>query len=192
MMKQLAMMMVLVGGCGDSQIAADEPDAGAGSGSGSDAGAGTDLGWYKSGARIKMNVLNTPDGAKQFLGWHDTQLNDDCTFKKASDGVTRCLPNDMLPHLSAYSDSTCTMPAVFGYACNPAPKYVQAQTMTQVCGGMTTTYGTIWLRGAQITTAYVKNGSSCSLLALDSTLVAYAIGAEVPLSDFQSATSAVE
>ncbi len=40
-----------------------------------------------------MRVGTTPDGAKTFFGWRDTQRNEDCAFANATDGQARCLPS---------------------------------------------------------------------------------------------------
>lgn len=191
-MKKL-LALVLFSACSSDSNATTEPDA-------HDPGPMTDAAvdatpvtpWYTSGSRIKLRTLNTPDGARQYLGWRDTLYGDDCEFRKATDGVTRCLPLDVTPHLSAYSDPACSLPAVILFACNPAPKYIQAMTVTPACASTTiTTYGTVWLRGQQITTVYQKNGS-CNVFNLDVTLVAYKIGTEIPLGDWQSAAVGVD
>lgn len=68
----------------------------------------------RSGTRIKMRVGSTPDGAKEFHGWHDDVLGVDCYFSRATDGARRCLP--ATAHLWAgtllgnayFADEQCT------------------------------------------------------------------------------------
>ncbi len=67
---------------------------------------------YQSGSRLKARVLVTADGARQFVGWRDTQLGLDCTFVTATDGKTRCLPQ--LGGIAVvYADSACSKPLVY-------------------------------------------------------------------------------
>ncbi len=196
MMKQLAMVMFLMVGCGDSQSAAEEPDAAMPDDAGSDdgGGGGTVGTWYKSGTRIKMSVLSTPDGAKQFQGWNDTSRNETCRFVFASDGAMRCLPADSAPHVGTYfSDNACTVPAVIVYTCATAPKYIEVQTAGVTCGVNTAmTYGPVYERGAQLTTIYQRGASTCTATPVSAPYTAYAVGAQVPIADFQSASTAVE
>jgi len=70
-MKLVRVLMTIgVAACGPNDEAFD--DGGNGSGSGLDV--------TQSGSRIKARVLSTPDGAKAFDGWVDTQRNEDCAF----------------------------------------------------------------------------------------------------------------
>ncbi len=65
-----------------------------------------------SGTRLHAKTLVASDGARTFLGWHDTMLDTDCAFATASDLQLRCLPGITLdPTLQAtivYSDAACT------------------------------------------------------------------------------------
>ena len=45
-----------------------------------------------SGSRLKARYASTPDGARIFLVWRDSELGFDCEFQKAEDGKQRCLP----------------------------------------------------------------------------------------------------
>lgn len=46
----------------------------------------------QSGDRLKARWLTTPDGARQFVGWRDTDLGIDCVPRRHEDGSLRCLP----------------------------------------------------------------------------------------------------
>lgn len=190
-MKKL-LALVLFTACGSGSNATTEPDA-AGSNTEVDAGTGKDTSWYTSGTRIKMRTLNTPDGARQYVGWHDTSYDVDCTFRLATDDATRCLPNDVAYHVNLYSDSGCTIPAVLAYNCNAAPKYIEMQTLTAACGGQGSTsyFGAVYTRGAQLSTVYQNNGS-CAAITIGPEFTAYGIGAEIQLSSWQSATVSVD
>jgi hypothetical protein len=57
-----------------------------------------------SGTRIKANMFVTPDGAQQFVSWHDTMTGEDCVFLSTTNGV-RCVPP---PFKVYFPDSSCT------------------------------------------------------------------------------------
>ncbi|MFN7131999.1 MAG: hypothetical protein ACK4N5_07945 [Myxococcales bacterium] len=62
-----------------------------------------------SGTRLKARVGVSPDGAKVFLGWHDSARNEDCSFVLATDNKLRCLPAGR-PSMGRYADANCTEP----------------------------------------------------------------------------------
>jgi len=64
---------------------------------------------YESGIRIKAKVYKTADGAVSFAGWHDTELDVDCSFKEAHDGKYRCVP-PILITAYFFKDSACSEP----------------------------------------------------------------------------------
>lgn len=45
-----------------------------------------------SGKRLRARYYVGEDGSRQFVGWHDKERNEDCSFSVAEDGKTRCLP----------------------------------------------------------------------------------------------------
>jgi len=61
---------------------------------------------WRSGKRLRARVLDGGGGALRFLGWHDTQLDVDCSFLLAADGKLRCLPGEESG--AVYSDAACT------------------------------------------------------------------------------------
>lgn len=67
----------------------------------------------ESGTRIKMRVGETPDGAKMFLGWHDAERGENCSFRVAADGKTRCLP-EVYESGAAFTDENCAQRALLG------------------------------------------------------------------------------
>ena len=146
----------------------------------------------QSGSRIKMNVLSTPDGAKSFSGWHDTQLDLDCNFQLAGDGATRCLPTtDTFQTGAAYfGDAACTIPVAIRSSCmGSEPKHILRYPDQTTCpaGGYR-----VFQAGAKYMTGYFKSGANCTALTPSPTLSYYAVGAEVQPSTFQSATNTVE
>jgi hypothetical protein len=49
-------------------------------------------------------------GFRQFVGWHDSQRNEDCSFSAAPDGTQRCMPDKIDNAIPYYSDAACTKP----------------------------------------------------------------------------------
>ena len=205
-MRKLVVMVMLMG-CGsaspvnETDAPLNENDGGGsddGGGGGDGGGSGVDPTWYRSGSRIKMIVLNTPDGAKQFNGWRDVTRNEDCSFVPTSDGMTRCLPTPVPQSatifdyaLFHFADAACTMPVVrLPASCSPLPTYILTAT---VSGCQTSiTYTAVNQRGQMYTSAYQRSGANCTSTAPDPMYVFYGLGAAVPLSSFQTATRAVE
>lgn len=60
---------------------------------------------FVGGARLRPRVLLGADGSREQLGWHDTQLDTECSYRLATDGVSRCLPP---VRERAYLDPSCT------------------------------------------------------------------------------------
>ncbi|MBK7536586.1 MAG: hypothetical protein IPI49_14705 [Myxococcales bacterium] len=127
-------------------------DNGNGNGSG-----GVDIGINRSGTRIKMKVLNTPDGAKVFQGSYDTLRNEECWFVLASDNETRCLPvfGNVVAYVSSYfADSACTTRVAGAPVCQVPAYVVEMLTNCPIRWA-------IYERGPEVTTLYTKSGSSC-------------------------------
>src|SRR5436190_19532853 len=138
----------------DSPRDADNPDSrhDAGGGKGS-----SDV--TQSGTRVKTRVLKTPDGAKAFAGWVDTQRNEDCDFHIAADGVMRCLPSSTSQVAADYgyyfADASCTIPVAFYYASCSPPSYVSVTGTPTSCPSSSNATR-IFTRGASYTSYYQK------------------------------------
>ena len=173
---------------------------GSGSGSGSDGSSvfdaltnpvpGASADPYQSGSRLKANYYAGADGSKQFMTMHDTQLNVDCAFQGAADGVLRCIPTGQGIFVGYYADSGCTQPIVAQYkGCSP-PLYAVVpegsgcalQRMEHVLS----------VTGAYSGGGMVYLGSTmCSATPASALTVSYDLyttGAEVPASTFVQAT----
>jgi hypothetical protein len=183
-MKQ-AIVLAVLAACGSSMSPGGDDDGdGDAGGSG-----GKDTPDFTSGSRIKFNVLTTPDGAKMSAGAHDTALGVDCTFALAGDGVTRCLPNGPFYVINTYfADDDCLIPVAGGSNCD-TPQYIRGIASTASCpiGG-----SRVFAVGAKHAQAYYKAGVQCTLLSPTPGTAYYVVGAEVPATDFQSATIALE
>lgn len=84
-------------------------------------GDASETGGNVSGSRLKARYASTPDGAKVFMGWYDSQLNEKCTFMLAEDGNMRCLPSASNASGEGFLDSQClgqSFLAVSEYNCD--------------------------------------------------------------------------
>lgn len=95
------------------------------------------------GTRLQAKIGATPDGARIFLGWYDSERDIDCEFSDTTEGY-RCLPLDNGPEtppgpvtwnakyptvqpMDFYADTACTAPyfKVRGVGSNAAPGTLQ-------------------------------------------------------------------
>jgi hypothetical protein len=149
-----------------------------------------------SGSRLKAKYLSGGDGSKQFLfEFHDTERNEDCSFKLASDMKTRCLPDGRKAEL--YADAACTQPVI---AEKPACTYVVEELQPLPPNGCTMvlpkprfrilTKSTTPVPGSTI--IYVNNGTCQSLTVASNYEGTLFTSAEVAPTSFVEATAAVE
>ena len=62
------------------------------------------------GTRLRATFLSG-GGARELVGFHDMERNEDCTFQAADPGHTRCLPASLVAGQSgSFSDAACTIP----------------------------------------------------------------------------------
>ena len=199
-MKTIVAVLLVVGcGCGSvSPPVGPGSDAAPGRDATTEGGGGSGTGpdQYRSGTRIKMQTLTTPDGAKQFVGWFDTERNEACQFSTAADGVTRCLPTPMAIRFTLassttglFADMACTVFAVDVSApqCPDLHYIAVAQALTCPPSGLSV------YRATTSTTRYFKNGATCTATAIPTNPIVYAAdGSEVAPSAFQSAALGTE
>src|SRR5262245_43533462 len=116
------------GSGGSDETGAGQPGATAGdgnlAGAGGTAGAGGegDLPTFESGTRLRA-ILQGAGDARSLFNWHDSELDIDCTFRKAEDGVMRCLPQAFVV---GYSDDECQSALVSTLSGCAVPKYAIA------------------------------------------------------------------
>ncbi len=124
-----------------------------------DGGSQEPLPEYKSGTRLRANLVGGQGDAKLFTGWYDKTLKANCAFALAEDGQQRCLPSGAELG-STYSDSACTLRAVVVTPTCKVPAFA--------VGEGTCEQGPVVLRvGSKLTTTllYVKQKSgSCASL----------------------------
>lgn len=163
-------------------------DPGGGSGSGST----TDL--YRSGTRIKMKMLTSPDGAKVFQTNYDSQRQEDCSFFnfQTSDGVVRCLPAIANLSSGVFADATCSVSVVLSLTCSPAPKYIA--TLQQPTCPASFMWGPIYAATpVSISTIFRRSGTNCVSAPVPTDYSVFGVtGPEIPPSSFQAATVTIE
>ncbi len=140
----------------------------------------------EGGTRLKANTIKGSDGSKHYVGtFHDTMRNEDCTFKPAVDGKTRCLPDASLPG-PYFSDSACTTALVASPSACAAPQYAAKPA---ACG----LGDDIFKIGAKSTASmvYVASGG-CMATTPPANATLYAIGAEQAPTGFVEGMSATE
>ncbi len=152
---------------------------------------------YESGTRIKARIARTDDGAKQWSGWHDVDLNTDCTFGVAPDGKTRCLPPFITTGAQQYEDATCTKPMFYTTKCATI-RWGLACDGKALCGDTTCT---VFEVGSKITDAagfalYHVDASKCVPTSQSSQYLTafdcYHSGQQVSPSIFAEVTETIE
>jgi len=189
-------------GCGE----ANSPTSGAGgdsagntngtvgsSGATGTTGSSSQMDLYQSGTRIKAKTLTTPDGAKSFETWFDSQLGANCGPQQAADGQQRCLPSGLFAG-TYWSDSDCTQPLAMNYCTSPAPQFV---LLSKVAGsGCSATYSGyhVFPVGASYTgTIYIGTGPGvCSTTTPPAIELFYSLGSEMDPSTFVAWTEQVD
>lgn len=144
-----------------------------------------------SGSRLKMRGYVASDGAKQFVSWHDDQLNVDCDFRTTSDGMLRCTPSGANV-LGYFSDTGCSQPLAIASpkGCAAPPYGIEFYQATGVCNSSRVRVRPI---GSAFTGATMYSGTpgncngtpSSSLLSIYDM---YSVGPEVAPSTYVSAT----
>jgi len=145
-----------------------------------------------SGTRLKARNYVGADGARQFVGWRDSQLGVDCAFGAGEDGKIRCLPTAAIIDPSYFSNITCTQRITYPGPCG-APKYA-AEGVAGACGGALRIYAV----GAKATgTKYISvpdvgGGPNKCMAAGAITTDVYAVAAAIPAAAFVEATEQVD
>lgn len=175
------------GACGGSRDMHGLGGSAGGKGSGGNGGsmvpsANADEG----GTRLKANTIKGTDGSKHYVGtFHDTMRNEDCSFKPAVDGKTRCLPDALFvgPY---FADSGCTMPLVASPTACVAPQY---GSKPAACG----LGEDIFKLGAKSNASmvYLANGG-CMATTPPANATLYPLGAEQAPTSFVEGTAASE
>lgn len=189
-MRTTRLVVLMLVGCGNTGDTAAPVDGAIAQTCG-DAGLCSPTGANRSGTRIRLRYLETPDGARVVTGVRDAQRDEDCAFQLAADGATRCLP--AATELGAfYADAGCSQPVAIVSDCYDAPKYLSGPG--SVSCNTTIQRKKICLAGAKLASAYRFNdfNGTCASTGASNGTGYYPIDTEVPATDFAMATASVE
>jgi hypothetical protein len=188
--------MVMLAAC-DAGISPD-PTSGAGAGSSASGSTSTSSGststgtgtpnkqGNESGSRLKVRTLVATDGAQEQLGFHDQQRNEDCSFRLASDGTTRCMPFPAIVS-SFYSDPGCVTKLVGVSPCGMPGQYAQELFYSDMCSSPATR---VYHIGAKFTGQVYQMSGACVPTTASGSL--FTLGPEVAPSEFVQATEMLE
>lgn len=198
----VATLATLVGAsaCGGAPAAAGGAGSGGGSAGGEAGGGGeggqVELASYRSGARLRAQLLEGKESvlgddvapSRVLEGMFDLELGTRCSFARDDEGALRCLPDG---YALAFADAGCTEPFAYADACADVGPYVLERTPVD---------GTCPLEvrarvhelGADVTPpalAYQRSlDGACRALTLPPAIVARALGPLVAPSSFVGAT----
>lgn len=170
----VAVALVVAGCGGHARVRPSEAGTTAGAGAG---GAGADeptsgeVPAPYGGSRLKARVAEAKTGARQLLGWQDTELDALCAFQVLPSGELRCLPSSTDTAWVSedseawYADSACSKPVrelSLGVSQCAAPRFAQLIGADAVdpCRSLPK-----YLRiGDEAPTLHRKVGSECQVL----------------------------
>lgn len=111
----------------------------------------------ESGSRLKARRYIGADGAKEWIGWHDTKRDIHCTTQLADDGKMRCMPAAAAGFY--FADAACTQPLGLLLDCG-VPKEVSRYTPSPQCTSAYYQYAA-WSVGTAVapTTVYNLGGA---------------------------------
>jgi len=183
-------------GGGAGHIAA-EPFGADGGAAPTDATSSRSRAGAQSGSRLKTRWLTGEDGSKIVAGMRDSEREEDCSFRSAADGATRCLPTQVAYTNTWYADAACAQLLAYTQKGCAAPKYASEAALA--AGGCAQTAGTrirevrARFRGA---TLYTKNtNGECTSSPSAGYLASYdlyTLAAELPPETFVAATETFE
>lgn len=202
-MKRVLAVVVAVGlvGCSDDTNIQPDPTSsetsatgagGEGTGGDGQGGApsssstGTPGGGFEAGSRLKVRAIVADDGARQPVGWFDSELGVECSFRPDAVGSTRCLP---LAHNATYfADSGCNTPLVL-LSCSAT--FAHAAVSPGGCGPgqRIHTLGPSTTPPADV---YIRTGGNCVFGGQAPTGAWYSVGPELPTSTFVQAATQTE
>jgi hypothetical protein len=146
-----------------------------------------------SGKRLKAHYYVAADGARQFATFRDTELQQDCEFSTASDGVVRCLPKFVFSS-PFFLDKACSERVIWDSVCGVpegAPVAYSLPVPANDCGGNPSVrYETkYYLAGATLkpTVLYQSGPAGCTESTIFEAGVYRRLSPEVPAASFVAA-----
>jgi hypothetical protein len=135
-----------------------------------------------SGTRLRVRKWVTAEGTEHFVGWHDKERDEECSYRIASDGKMRCVPSSSSPIDTLHLDAACTQPVVqlTTSPCDVRPKYATLAAVAACERPRMVAVGAVATFGVQ---AYRKQGNDCVAAAVPTTTY-YELGAPVDPNAF--------
>lgn len=176
-----ALLLLATAAC-SSEEAPIGPDPTAATSSGGEGGGPTD-----SGTRLRARRIVAEDGATQFVGWRDTQRDEDCAFREAADGKLRCVPDLPVVATTTFSDAACSAP-LLNNAAGCTAEGATVLVRAEACGGGFA----VWKVGGLFTgqDIYRWDGDSCEPSVPGEQL--WAAASQVDASSFVAAVEQVD
>ena len=138
----------------------------------------------ESGDRLKARWRVASDGAREFVGWYDSERKENCTFILAADGSTRCMPSG--GGAFYFSDDTCTDPLFIGAA--GCEIQYGVRSVSGSCAGGTELHTVAPFSG----TAYQGSPDLCVEVTLSDTADYYRSTGVIPPTSFVAASEEVD
>lgn len=154
----------------------------------SDAATGAPLAPYRSGSRLRAEVLRAGDVVR-FEQFFDTERNELCSFWETIPGEYRCLPNWSV---AKYADSTCGTPAVAHLSsCSSDLKYAVVTAPPTDCAVQNRVPAIYPVGDVAEGETYQKHvDGQCTQEPRPEGTVRRTLGPAIPLTAFVKATSA--
>jgi hypothetical protein len=137
MCRSLIGVLVLGLGCASSKKQLNDPNGPGGAGADGSGGGVPSLLRPSDGVRLKVLWFDGSSEQRTFAIWYDSALKTECSFRKAVDGQSRCLPFNFFtaPAPSTdFADPACTVGVVVytNATCNP-PDFIRRFEGSTAC-----------------------------------------------------------
>jgi len=141
-----------------------------------------------SGSRLKARYYEGEDGSKQFIGWWDSQRQEDCVMVPAKDGKLRCLPAANVA-ITGYADANCSVPVVtVRKGCAAPSAAIVMETSGNVSCSLGYAYAAYGVDPAKFTgTLYGGSPSTCKVTTGEpyaETMDFHRLSSEIPPTSF--------
>lgn len=143
---------------------------------------------HRSGRRLHVRAVLTEQGQQSWIGWRDTERDEDCAFQRDAAGTLRCLPSEVTSDVY-FADAECTVRIA---AATDREANYASQRETNQCNAGVRIYplgGAIEAPTGVFTT---NHRGRCVSAAVPGSATFRAVGDEVPSTEFVSALQGVE
>ncbi|HEX2879553.1 MAG TPA: hypothetical protein VHO25_08445 [Polyangiaceae bacterium] len=146
---------------------------------------------HRNGSRLHVRTVLTEQGQQSWIGWHDTERAEDCTFQRDAEGTLRCLPSRATREVY-FADASCaTRVAAISEQQRASVDYALQSEGNQCAVGVRV----YPLRGAIETPSNVfvqDHAGRCAPAELPAAVRFRALGDELPFTAFVAARQGIE